>query len=185
MARGDEKKIGSAFEELIEHKIAVAASVGLVGWYQHNEPGWRKAGRQWVPAEQSGADFAGVFTGGLAWGLECKSIAPGERFSLQSMWDPKRKGWKRQKLHLDALADSRCLSLLALEFRREVDDAIRYLIPWRSIPWVIKRSAATVGLEELAPLAAFRMRGPDLFAGLVFVELDCETNRIVNVGICR
>lgn len=141
---------GKAFEKKIRSEIEIAKHAGLVAWYQHAEPAFRliwKRGRdgrptrEFMPCAAGFADYSGILCGGLAFAVEVKATKD-PRFA-RSKISP------AQQAHLDATAAAGGLALLALQLRdHDAGTVLELVMPWREVPWVVKRSAETLGADD-------------------------------------
>lgn len=153
---------GKEFEQRVENALRAASQSRLVTWWAHQQPAVTRAGK---PIGQSGADFALVLRGGLSGAIECKSVL-GDRLARHVIRP-------EQARHLDTVARSGGLALLAVEFR-DVSAGIvsAHLVPWLSVPWTVARSAESATRDALAE---WRMRPDGSIAALTRVCPACDS----------
>jgi hypothetical protein len=127
-------------------QLDAAVRLGIVSYYQHNEPKARYIKGQLTYVKRSGTDFSGAFERRpfppleCHFAIECKSIK-GDRL-------PRSMIETDQEKHLDAVARSGGLALLAGEYRVK-RERIRFFCPWLEVPWKVINSAESVLLEDV------------------------------------
>lgn len=133
---------GAAFEAWIDAQHVAAKAMGLLGHVEHNQPHSKVINARVVYTACGVADYSLLLPGGIYGAAEAKSIQ-GDTL-LQSLIAPK------QTAHLNAVAEAGGVALLLVEFRHEDGRNNRYAIPWKLIPWKVKRTAPSLSEEDAA-----------------------------------
>lgn len=137
------KAAGDAFEVWIETQHEIAERLGILAHIEHNEPHSRIVGGRLIYASAGVSDYTGTLEGGLSYACEAKSTSA-ERF-------PRSKIEPKQQRHLEAVARAGGLALLLVEFRypSTVSPPERFAVPWLKIRWQVRRTAESVGPNDL------------------------------------
>jgi hypothetical protein len=106
------------------------------------------------------ADYTGCLNNGTA------TMFAAEAKSTSKLYLPRSAIESKQAAHLDAVAAAGGLAFLLVEFRDENLSSQQYAsrdkfaIPWKQVPWKVKKSAESLDREEL--FRSFReRRGPE------------------------
>lgn len=150
------KAAGDSFEAWVDNQHQVAQQLGILVHIQHNQPQVRHVGGRLIYTARSGTDWTGLLADGRSLAVEAKST----RGRLaRSTIKPK------QAEQLDAVMKVGGLSYLMVEFRKGLHQN-RFAIPWRHVPWIRKRSAESIGIENVSEIWE--------------VESDCYLRREIN-----
>lgn len=166
------RDFGAELEQRVRRKLE-SLQPFIVGRFQKNEvrfalianaPKRRQCARcghseekfepMYKRVESSGADFSGhlgkrTTRPGLAFGIEVKSVGPKpprEGPGMQTFIREARMP-DEQIAHLDALDRDGAIALLLLEWRLPDAPWFISIIPWRDVPWEIKKVRRHLGHE--------------------------------------
>lgn len=142
--RGSENQAaGKLLEQRVQAQLVLGVARGLVAWWHHTQPTWRKLGDRFLPVAAGVADFTGQLVGGLAFALEVKSYAGTDlRYLRSGISDA-------QQAHLEACTRGGGLGLLVVQFRAAVGWPV-FGVPWQLAPWAVARSAPSLAAVDLA-----------------------------------
>lgn len=141
---------GKEFEvKCVGARLKADHQAGILRHLTHSQPTFRRVGKEFFPVAQGGADWVGILSGSsMSVAVESKSTKKGF-FAYEQIPDGELE-------HLDAVASSRGISLLAIEFRDEEEFASvfisppqRFLVPWEQVPWKIARKNKRITPELL------------------------------------
>ncbi len=161
------RNIGAEFEGAVTNKLKVLQQQRIVARFQHNTPTWRKRGGYYQPTEASGADFSGMLYGGLHFSLEAKSTGTDKRTGKLQEFVRETRVPRVQYEDLEISANHGALSLLALQFRPDLEPWQTFVIPWSLVPWRERVKNHSVAMHEIDQ--RWRITGDTvLFEHLVF-----------------
>lgn len=136
------KQAGNAFEDYLRGHHELAQARGILAHVDKiDPPAVVRSGRVEFGA-RTVSDWIGMLVGGRYLAVEQKS-------TLQA-YLPRSELTDKQQKHLEVVAHSGGLALLAVEFRaRPVGEARdvpprRYVVPWLEVPWQVLRTAESV-----------------------------------------
>lgn len=164
------KQAGEAFEAWLAAQHRLAEHRGVLAWARAVSPrvrwvGHGAAARAKVVGDAC-ADFLGQLADGRALVVEAKSRRAADGPLYFTEIEP------QQREQLDACARHAGVALLALEFR-EVDGFVltprRFVVPWPSVPWRVRKTAQSLALEDLIACGTDWQVRADLYL-LPFVE---------------
>ncbi len=146
--------VGKTFEEIVDDALDRQKVNRMLLHSAHREAGYRLVKKKWMPVAAVGADFGGVFFGGLPLALEAKTEST-ERFY-------KSRISAKQLAELDAVEAAGAVAALAISFAAQGDgDPRHFVIPWRLVPWSTAKSAE--GLVRSDVNDVYRMVHTDPF----------------------
>lgn len=138
---------GKHFERGLQYFLLLLQQQGLIRYWEHNRPGFRRVGKRFIHTEASGADYAGILRGGYAFALEAKSTGTRPNGKLNPF--ERDRVSMRQQMHLEQAHLAGAPALIVLEFRPK-GAPLWFLAPWAKIDWHGKKSIRAEELTEWA-----------------------------------
>lgn len=146
------RDIGAEFEDAVATRLTVLKQQRIVARYQHNGPTWRKRGAYYRPTVPSGADFAGMLYGGLAFACEAKTTGFDKRTGKGGEFIREERIPQTQLDDLEITAQCGGLAVLALQFRPgPLAPWSIFVVPWQKVPWRKRKILHSVSADALEP----------------------------------
>jgi hypothetical protein len=162
---------GSLFQQQVHALLKMAEQRGQLAYLAHNQPLFRPiGGGRFLPVAAGGADFYGMFPGGLSYAVEVKSYDE-DRFYRS--WVP-----AEQQRHLEQTARLGGLAVLVVQLRA-FPGWPAWAVDWRFAPWRSRQSAPALYPEHLE---GGRLVRPWLLAPFVHQCSVCHHTTLLHVG---
>lgn len=142
---------GEDFEDWVRRHHLEAERLGIVaGPVEHNEPHGKIINGKWEMVGAGIADFTGVLFDGNGGSLASEAKKRTGHLRRHGKGGISSK----QQAHLDTVVRGGGKAFLLVRFVETVNLALletEFAVPWQLVPWQIKRTAESVGPEDLAP----------------------------------